>query len=81
VLTDRGLTFENAERFSELGNTVTVRRKRSQVGIFTVDQTGLISWSMGAVWFNGGILPVTGTDTGETISLSFSASDHREQRV
>lgn len=82
ALTARGLTFENAELFAEFGNTITIKQKRTQSGIFTIDQqAGTISWNVGAVWFNGGLVPIDGLDTGEEITLSFNLSDHREQTV
>tara|TARA_R110000868_G_scaffold363837_1_gene626259 strand:- start:927 stop:1664 length:738 start_codon:yes stop_codon:yes gene_type:complete len=68
-LTDRKLTLENAERFAEVGNTVHVRARRTQSGIFTVDQAaGKVTWEAGCAWLDGGVVNTYGTyidDTGD----------------
>ena len=66
-LTGRKLTLENAERFAEVGNTVTVRARRTQSGIFTVNQEeGKVTWEVGCAWLDGGVVNTYGTYIDET---------------
>jgi hypothetical protein len=66
-LTDRKLTLENAERFAEVGNTITVRARRTQSGLFTVNQVeGKVTWEVGCAWLDGGIVNIHGTYIDDT---------------
>jgi hypothetical protein len=66
-LTDRNLTLENIERFTEVGNTIHFRARRTQSGIFTVDQAeGKVTWEVGCAWLDGGIVDIYGTYIDDT---------------
>jgi len=84
-LTERQLTFENAEKFAEVGNTATVKGRTRQTvsDIFTINQDdGMIEWEVGAVWLNGALVNLADSKLpGDTVSVSFDRLDTRPQTL
>ena len=83
VLTSRGLTFDNFDGFSQMGNSVTVKQKVRRVGLFTINElTGRVSWNVGCVWLDGTLVTIQGgLKPGDEKTLTFSPSDHRPRRI
>lgn len=83
VLTSRGLTFDNADGFTQSGNSVAVKQKVRRVGLFTIDEkNGLVTWKVGCVWCDGTLVPIAGNlKPGDEKTLSFAAGNHLPRRI
>jgi hypothetical protein len=83
VLTDRGLTFDNVDLVTESGNGITIKQKREGLtfGPITVREiAGTISFRLGAVWFNGGLIPWKGYSIGNIVTIPFAPFDSNQLR-
>jgi hypothetical protein len=83
VLTDRGLTFDNVDLIAENGNGVTVKQKKEGLtfGSITIKEfPAEISFKLGAVWFNGGLIPWKDYTIGDTVTIPFTALDDNQLR-
>lgn len=83
VLTLRGLTFDNADGFTQFGNSVAVKQKVRRIGLFTIDEAaGTVEWKVGCVWLDGTLVTINGSlKPGDTKTLTFNANDHRPRRI
>jgi hypothetical protein len=83
VLTSRGLTFDNADGFTQSGNSVAVKQKVRRVGLFTINEkNGLVTWKVGCVWCDGTLVTINGSlKPGDSKTLTFNANDHRPRRI
>jgi len=83
VLTSRGLTFDNADGFTQSGNSVAVKQKVRRIGLFSINEgIGTVTWKVGCVWLDGTLIPLAdGLQPGSEKTLSFSVNDHRPRRI
>jgi hypothetical protein len=83
VLTDRGLTFDNVDLVAESGNGITVKQRREglQFGAMTIKEfPATVSWRLGAVWFNGGLIPWKDRTIGDIVTIPFAPLDANQLR-
>lgn len=83
VLTSRGLTFDNADGFTQFGNSVAVKQKVRRVGLFKIDEkNGLVTWKVGCVWLDGTLVPIAGNlRPGDDKTLSFAVNNRLERKI
>jgi hypothetical protein len=75
ALTDRGLTMEGVELMAEFGNTVKFKMRRPIGNVYTIEDN-LVSFPVGAVWFDGSIATIEGgKKPGDIVTLPFEAGN------
>lgn len=83
VLTDRGLTLENFERYAEMGGTVatTLKMRGDRGGDYSITANQL-SFRIGAVYLDGALVGWDGgKNPGDTYTLTFNPNDARPKVV
>jgi len=76
VLTERGLTVDDADLVAEVGNTVYVKGKPplDDTSPITVEDN-FVTFTVGAVWINGTTYMHPGFPPGSTCTMGFSSGD------
>jgi hypothetical protein len=80
-LTERGLTLENVELMSEMGNGITFKpRQKIETGYAVVGSR--VVFNVGVVWLDGSIVPIQGDKKpGDIISLPFDVIGRKPQVI
>ena len=80
VLTERGLTVDDAELVAEVGNSIYVKRKPTPSEPIIVEN-GLVTFTVGAVWVNGTTYMFPSYPPGSTRSLNFTSTSDSDVLV
>ncbi len=82
VLTDRGLTVDDADVVAEIGNTVYVKGPpRALEGTSIAVGFNFVSFTVGAVWLNGATYTYPSNPPGSTATLTFSPGSESDLLV